>query len=333
MKKIIALILSLSIIASCSVKIANFEKYQKAPLLELEEMPTKEDLLVKLPRVIIITEKSETDDSEQINAQKQIRNTILTELQTKKYANIIERFDSSTIQSEIKIAEIEGKSSHSLSSVDYIINIGAPNVTFSAKTEEDIFFVASGSGIPMNRPMIYKYSSIVDGIVKLYEVPSLKIAKIIALNGSYHENEKASSTGSTTIGNISINTGQAIQSKTKDTNITYKAIQNGTKKAILEMKQFFKKKGFISEKRQLKDEVIFSINRGKEDDFLPQKKVIIVREVKIHNDLTDEDEKSEETICSGTIADKAFEKTSWVIFDKKCQEKIRLGDKTIIVYK
>jgi len=95
MKKIIALILSLSIIASCSVKIANFEKYQKAPLLELEEMPTKEDLLVKLPRVIIITEKSETDDSEQINAQKQIRNTILTELQTKKYANrSINRRDS-----------------------------------------------------------------------------------------------------------------------------------------------------------------------------------------------------------------------------------------------
>ena len=33
--------------SACSVKIKNFEKYQKSPLLEVDEMPTKEELTNK----------------------------------------------------------------------------------------------------------------------------------------------------------------------------------------------------------------------------------------------------------------------------------------------
>ena len=335
MKQLAALLISLSILTSCSVKIANFEKYQKAPLLELETMPTKEEINTKLPRVIIVAEKSETNNAEATNAQNLIKNNFLTALQANRYANIVERFDSESIQKEIKIAELEGKSTDSLSSVDYIINIGMPNVTFSRDAQEDILYLATSAAygqFPTSRPMVYEYNSIVDGIAKLYEVPSLKIAKVIAIKGSHSEREKATTSSGARIGNFAVESNTAIASKEKDDNITYKAIQKAAGKAVNEMKQFFKKKSFISEKRTLDSKAIYSLNRGTDDDFKSQTKVAVIRTVEHTNSLTDDEEMTEETICTGIVSNKVSEKLSWIVFDDKCQEKLRLGDKATIVY-
>ena len=335
MKQLVSLLLLLSILASCSVKIANFEKYQKAPLLELETMPTKEEINTKLPRVIIVAEKSETINARATNAQNLIKNNFLTALQANRYANIVERFDSDSIQKEIKIAELEGKTNNSLSSVDYIISIGIPSVTFSRDAQEDILYIATSAAygqFPTSRPMVYQYNSIVDGIAKLYEVPSLKIAKAIAIKGSHSEREKATTSSGARIGNFSLESNTAIASKESDDNITYKAIQKATHKAINEMKQFFKKKGFISEKRTLDSKAIYSLNRGTDDDFKSQTKVAVIRTVEHTNSLTDDEEMTEETICTGIVSNKVSEKLSWVVFDDKCHEKLRLGDKATIVY-
>lgn len=332
MKKILCILILLT---ACSVKIKNFEKYQKAPLLELETMPTKEEINTKLPKVIIISEKSETGEVQAINAQNLIKNNIFKELQSKHYAEIIERFDSNSIQKEIQIAELEGKASNAIASVDYIINIGVPNVTFSHDAKEDILYIATSmaaNNIPASRPVIYEYNSVVDGVVKLYEVPSLKIAKVISVKGSHTSREKGTTGSSAQIGIFAIESNTAIASKAKDDNITYKAVQNATRPAINEMKQFFKKKGFISEKRSLKNKVIYSLNRGIEDDFKPQTKVLITRLVERRNSLTDEDEMNEEAICTGIVANRATAKVSWIVFDVACQDKIRLGDKATIVY-
>jgi hypothetical protein len=45
--------LMMFVLASCNVKIKNFEKYSKAPLLQLEEMPSKEEIKKIMPRVLI----------------------------------------------------------------------------------------------------------------------------------------------------------------------------------------------------------------------------------------------------------------------------------------
>ena len=98
------------------------------------------------------------------------------------------------------------------------------------------------------------------------------------------------------------------------------------------MKKFFKKKAFVAEKRVLKNKVIYLINKGTEDDFSSQKKVYIIRILTERDPLTDEEQTSEENVCVGTVSDKAFAKSSWVVFDKECQEKVRLGDKAVILY-
>lgn len=252
MKKILCILLLLT---ACSVKIKNFEKYQKAPLLELETMPTKEEINAKLPKVIIVSEQSDASEVQAVNAQNLIKNNILKELQSKRYAEIVERFDNNSIQKEIKIAELEGKASNAISSVDYIINVGVPNVTFSFDAKEDVIYIAASmaaNNIPASRPVIYEYNSIVDGVAKIYEVPSLKIAKVISVKGSHTNREKGTTGSSAQIGDISIEHNTAIASKAKDDNITYKAVQNATRHAINEMKQLFKKKGFVSEKERTK---------------------------------------------------------------------------------
>ena len=161
----------------------------------------------------------------------------------------------------------------------------------------------------------------------------MEIVKTININGSHIESESASTPGTNIrTNNFALESSNAIESKSYDSNITYKAIKVASKHAERDLKKFFKKTGYVVEKRSLKGKSIFAINIGEENGIKEQDNVEVVRIVSNHNPLTDEDEEIQEKICTGTIADKVFEKRSWVVFEKHCQNKIRLGDKTEITY-
>ena len=314
-------------LSSCAVKVANFEKYQKAPLLELENMPTKEELANSAPKLIVIAEKSQEANPEELKAQATIKNNLITELQSKKYATIVERVDSNAIQQEIKISEMAGKSSIGVIPADYILNISTPTLSFSSEVSEQYpIAIALAGGTTQRAPeALYLYKASVNSSAKLYSLPALKMEKVIEFTGNVSQKEKVQKTDS-------FWNAQIKDAKTSDANMMLKATQDAAYKATLELKKFFKKKAFVSEKRVLKNKVIYLINKGAEDDFSSQKKVAVIRIVTERDPLTDEEQTNEENVCIGTISDKAFAKLSWVVFDKKCQGKIRLGDKAIILY-
>jgi hypothetical protein len=309
------------------VKVSNFEKYQKAPLLELEDMPTKEELANSAPKLIIIAEKSPEANSEELKAQSTIRNNLITELQSKKYATIVERIDSNAIQQEIKISEMAGKSSKGVIPADYILNISTPTLSFSSEVSDQspLAIVVAGGTSQRAQESSYLYKASVNSSAKLYSLPSLKMEKVIEFTGNVAQKEKVQKTDS-------FWNAQIKDAKTSDANMMLKATQDAAYKATLELKKFFKKKAFVAEKRVLKNKVIYLINKGTEDDFSSQKKVSIIRILTERDPLTDEEQTSEENVCVGTVSDKAFAKSSWVVFDKKCQEKVRLGDKAVILY-
>lgn len=315
------------ILSSCAVKVSHFEKYQKAPLLELEDMPTKEELANSAPKLIIISEKSPEANPEELKAQSTIRNNLITELQSKKYATIVERIDSNAIQQEIKISEMAGKSSKGVIPADYILNISTPTLSFSSEVSDQspLAIVVAGGTSQRAPESSYLYKASVNSSAKLYSLPSLKMEKVIEFTGNVAQKEKVQKTDS-------FWNAQIKDAKTSDANMMLKATQDAAYKATLELKKFFKKKAFVAEKRVLKNKVIYLINKGTEDDFSSQKKVSIIRILTERDPLTDEEQTSEENVCVGTVSDKAFAKSSWVVFDKKCQEKVRLGDKAVILY-
>ena len=186
--------------------------------------------------------------------------------------------------------------------------------------------IALAGGTTQRTPeALYLYKASVNSSAKLYSLPALKMEKVIEFTGNVSQKEKVQKTDS-------FWNAQIKDAKTSDANMMLKATQDAAYKATLELKKFFKKKAFIAEKRVLKNKVIYLINKGAEDDFSSQKKVAVIRMVTERDPLTDEEQTNEENVCIGTISDKAFAKLSWVVFDKKCQGEIRLGDKAVILY-
>ena len=330
--KIVAIFFVL-IIASCSVKIKNFDKYSKTPLLELEDMPTKDKMKNTMPRVLITKADTDSDEVKKSNAPTLVAKDITMLLQEGKFANVIERKHSDLAMQEAKISELSGKGSVDSDAIDYILDVNIANVTFSRQNIATTTPIATQRGLEFGTREVYQYTSAVDGVVKILMLPKMDIVETITLKGSYTESEKATAGGTTfEADGFAIQNSNIIASKNYDSNVIYKAIKNAVQNAEQPIKKFFKKSGYILEKRVLKKSYIFGINVGSKQGVSPQSKVVIQRDTTIHNPLTDEDEMTQETICNGIVADKVFENRSWIIFDEKCQDKIRLGDKVDVVY-
>lgn len=320
-------------LAACDVKIKHFDKYQKVPLLELENMPSKEQIKHALSRVLITQTEPANDDIRKSNAHNLIKNDIIELLQEGKFANVVERKEGSAVTKEVKIAELEGKGSGGIASVDYILEVDVTNVTFSRQNIRQPGMVITSGVTGLANTDVYQYTSTVEGVIKIYQLPKMNIVKTIDLRGIYIESEQ-STAGGTTVATrgIAVQTSDTILSKEYDSNITYRAIKNAVYNATPELKNFFKKHGYVLEKRAYKKNNIFALNIGSESGVNSQDKIAISRKKEIQNPLTEETEEVSEEICKGTISDKVFQNRSWAVFEKKCQSKIYLGDRAEILY-
>lgn len=342
----ISFIIFLIFLPSCAVKIKNLEQYTQSPLLELEEMPSKEEINSSLPRVLFIAEKPNAEKLGETNAHIVIKNDLESLLSSKKFASIVEREKSDAFKEEMSIAEFEGKNIPSIQSVDYIFEVSISDVTFSSKHSLDainigaelLLFAAANSknqeitytpSLPKTK---YKYTSIVDGNIKIYKIPSMELIKTVPLHAQVTDSEVASTGSGIKVGIINIDTSQPIDAKKDDSNLVYKAIKLAIKNATPEIKSFLNKKGYIMAKKTLKNNAIFQINRGKDDGFDSQNKVQIMRYTAETNPLTEEEDTIAQKICEGVVTNQISENRSWVIFEKDCQENIRLGDKVTVLY-
>lgn len=327
------LLLFFFVVTACDTKIKNFEKYTKAPLLELEEMPSKEEIKRTIPRILIVKTESESEEIKKSNANNIIAEDIAKILHTEQFAKIIERDHSEKAKQEIKIAELSGKGGVDGKAIDYIVNIAITNVTFSRQNLMRAVPIISQNNISISTRSIYQYTSTVDGVIKIFKLPKMEIVKTIDINSSYIENENATVGNSRIeVQNFSFDTSQKIDAKNYDSNVVYQAIKRAVQNAERDIKKFFQKKGYVLEKRALKKKYIFAINIGEKNGIKPQSKVAVVRTNVTTNPLTDEEEEVQETICTGIIADKVFKKRAWIVFEKTCQNKVRLGDKVQVIY-
>ncbi len=331
---------------SCSTKIKDFEKYTKAPLLELEEMPEKAQIDAPLPRVLIVAEQSYPNATYEANAYNLIKSNLINLLETEKFAIVVERIDNSEATREIRIAEFEGKSIERLKSVDYVASINISSATFSSKYSADYGAIAgmlaltasqnNNSNYSYYTPSVpqaqYKYTASVDGLIKIYEIPSMKILKTIPIKATVKEKEAATVSSGAVIGPISLQSNQLIAVKDKDLNLSYKAIQKAMKNVVPEIKRFIQKSGYILEKRTLDDKAIFSLNRGTNHGFKSQDKLSVTRVFTEPNPLTEEEEQSEREICKGKVSNRISSNRAWVVFDKSCQSELKMGDKALVLY-
>lgn len=338
------------ILSSCAVKIKDFDKYQKAPMIQVENMPTKEQLAVSVPKIIISTKKPTNELAAKINAQDIIKNRLTFVLNEKKFASIVERKFNDDIQKEKKIAELEGKLNDSLKSVDYILEIDVTNIAFSSKLKTGVdplkLSLAIAATANQNNQYSsvnnlsnatnqqYEYTATVDGVINVYQTTSMELLKTLPLKSTVKSSELASINSNLSSGIVNINIADKINAKEYDSNLISKSIEKAIASIIPDVKTFLKKRAYILEKRVFEKNTIYSINIGSLNGVESQDKLSITRQESEMNAITNEEEVINNNICNGIVAKNTiFESRAWVVFEKSCHEKIHLGDAANFIYK
>jgi hypothetical protein len=286
-------------------------------------MPSKTALEKKVPSVVIFNFTTENENAKKISAPKLVEDYIAEILIANKLTDLQDRNNLTKLENEIRLAEISGNQSSNIKSVDFAIDGNVSTVTFDSQ-----FLSASYSAETkrMIYPDRYQYTATVQGSIKIYQIPSLKVMDTISFSGSAHKVEEAKGSK---IWKIKL----MDNAKEFDQGLVKEAVRKSLEKNSYKLKSFFAKTGYIMEKRVLKDKTIFLISLGSNDGIRQEDKVNIYQKYSETNPLTMEDEVAEKLINSGTVADKVESGKSWIVIKNKNDvSKIKLGDIVKIRY-
>lgn len=312
---IIVKVLAFFFLASCATTIKNFDMYEKAPILNTEFMPSKSDFEKKVPSVVIFDFTTSDQNAIKINANKFVEDYISELLIKNKMAEVQDRKNLKKLQDEIKLSELYGSKKSEIKAVDYAIDGSITNLTFDSEfigpsynTEGDLVRRAG-----------YEYTSTIQGFIKIYEVPSLKVVDTISFSGSAYKYEEAAGMKIWKIRTID-------PAKSFDQELIKEATRSAMARNNYKIKSFFAKSGFILEKRTLKDKTIFLISIGYEDGIRQDDRIDIYQRYSTLNPITGEEAVSTKLIATGKVADKTEEKFTWIVVDGKKASTIKLGD-------
>jgi curli biogenesis system outer membrane secretion channel CsgG len=312
---------------SCATTIKNFDDYQKSPLLESEFMPTQKALQKSLPSVVVFDFETSNENAKKISATTVIENSLSEILISNKLAEIQDRKNLSKLQNEIRLAEISGKANFSgIKAIDFAVDGNVSNVTFSSE-----FMKASYNNAgQIIQPERFRYTSTVQGSIKIYELPSLKLVQTINFSGSASKSEEIKRGG---INFRGFSVSEKPEAKSFDDTLAKDAVRNAIANAQNNFKSFFAKTGYIMEKRVLEDKTIFLINLGSSDGIKQDDKLQIFQKYSELNPLTGREDAGIRVIGVGIIADKTEDLKTWIVVkDKKTASKIRLGDIVKVTY-
>ena len=330
-----SILLAFAILTGCNTVIKDFEKYQKAPLLSTEFMPSKEQLQDNTPSVVVF--KFSTDDANSKNAGIPgiIEDSITQVLVSHKLANIVSRDKAEKLQSEIMLSEVKKSGSYVGPLVaDYAImgEVGSSSsavefVNGSSYTDKD--------GVTHKSPDQYKHSANVSGAIKIYQIPSLKIllSSTLAGNSVKYEDVKKQS-DLEMIANLVANKNQSSETKGFDVGLAKNAARNAVQSSETQIKNFFAKTGYILSKKEYEGKVIFETTLGIKDGIGQNDNLMVLQKKSSHNPLTDEDEYDQVEIVKAKIADHNSDTRSWIVIkDQTKASEIKLGDVVKVFYK
>ena len=324
MKKVLVSGLLL-LLASCATTIKDFNKYQKAPLLQAEFMPNQQELTKKLPSVVVLEFQTDDENAKKISATRFVEDSVIDILHRNKLVELQDRKNLTKLENEIRLAEISGSNKVSnIKSVDFAIDGNISNVSFSSEFQS-AFKDQDGKIIT---PDSYRYVASVNGSIKVYQLPSLTIVDTISFSGSAYRNEEVKDGG---IKYRDFQLTSKEKAKEFDPALAKRAVQNAINNSAYKIKSVFAKTGYIMEKRVLDGQTIFLINLGQRDGIKQEDKVQIHQKYSDYNPLTGKTEIATRLVATGTVADKTEEGKTWIIV-KDGAAQIKLGDIVKVVY-
>ena len=296
----------------------NLAEYSQVKLESAAILPSKSELGGQKPKVVVLDIR---DSGSAAARQAQAGNSVTTKLDgiisSSKIVEMVDRSAASKLQEEIKLAEMNKKAAYTGPDVaDFVISGNISNASGGHRFQE-AFTQCDKKGNCYTYPAQCTYSGNLNGLIKVYEIPSLKVVNSIDISGS---------ASSTTEGRCSSNADYS--------GLITTAGINAAASAKVKLLNFFSPKGYITEKRTKGDNAIFLAQFGTADGVKFNDNVKLYRLETSTNPLTGVTTKQEVFVGEAKVTNQITQNISWIIVDDaKIASTVKLGDYVKIEFK
>ena len=322
-------LVSLALIAiSCSPTISNFNSYLPQQLPKTEFMPSPEAADGKPPKVVVFEfDEGKNEIANQADLGKSVSVAVESILTENRLAQLVDRKAAAKLEKEIALAEMSKTGTYKGPEIaDYAVSGAIGNAGFTKKYSGGILMPSGNGGLTKTAPK-FTYTSDVSGNIKIYELPSMQVVANFEFAGKKIKSEEVKTNNNVSIGGLIEFGGQKVEGLNRDDGLVRNAGREAVNNISFDIKNFFAKKGFVLEKRSLKNKAIFKISVGSADGVQTGDNFEVIGKYEITNAITDKSEIERRIIASGKVADKIDPKSSWVLIDDKDTiNAIRLGD-------
>lgn len=306
-------------LTGCATSIKDIGAYKSAPMAEADVMPTPEQLESKRTKVVVF----ETDDlavaQRGVNAGAVMSRTIEAKM-SEGGVEIIDRNLASKLRDEITLSEAKGSGNYSGPAVaSFAIKSFINNVGYSNQFNQASRYCDPKTGKCYVTPANCVHKGTMNGSIRVYEIPSLRLVTTINVSGSE---------------SVKTETSYCDRSSDRANELMRKAVEDGVKSSRTELQNQFAPKGYVVEKRVFDGKVIFKVMFGKGQGAKSQDKLNFFTIRKEENAFTKKVDYEEILVVEGTISDQITEGYCWVVADDADKAKrIRLGDYVKVEYK
>lgn len=298
--------------SGCSSTIGNLQEYAPSPLRQTEFMPSKEELKQAKTKVILVRLNNGSSKVAQRADLAQILNTsLISMLSSDGSVELIDRSVDARLDEEIKLHEFSSESRGATSGLrlaSYALKGDIAGATFASRyIKARVWYDKKGKA--HRTPAYFVYSARVDGVLSVYELPSMKLLKSFEFHGS------------------SSYTKESRYRQRFNAELVQQAGRNAMSNVQIKLKRFFAPKGYVLYKRVREDETIYEVSLGKADGLREGDTVTIYRKERFHNPLSNEEQVREIAIASGDVSEIVHPHTAWIILDEvHAGYEVRLGD-------
>lgn len=322
--------------ACTSTKIRKFSKYEPAAISKATYVPNEEALHNTNPKVVIFPfETGNMHLAQQTNINATITSSIENILTKDSLADLVDRKAAVNLQEEIALAEMKKTGSYKGPDVaEYAIDGTIGKLSFESKFKEETNYYDPVSMQHYHYPAKFIYTAEVGGVVKIHEIPSLKVVKTFKFKGKKVKSEDVKTNREGVLFGMITTRTERGSAKKLDPGMVQEAAKRAIENQSVEFKNFFAKRGYIIDKKQKGSKSIFKINLGIVDGIEPGDKFDIITKLPDHNQLTGKTNITTTKIAEGVISKEISSNSCWIkIKSKKDAEKIRLGDIVKMKYK
>ncbi len=302
----------LLLFSGCSSTIGNLQEYMPAPLRKTEFMPSNEALHQAKTKVILVRLNNGGNKVAQRANLAQVLNTSLIGiLSSDGSVELIDRSVDARLNDEIKLHEFsrqEEDVTSALRLASYAVKGDIATATFASRyVKARVWYDKKGT--VHRTPAYFVYTARVNGVLSVYEIPSMKLLKSFEFYGN------------------SSYTKESRYPERFNAELVQQAGRNGIYNVQMKLKRLFAPKGYILYKRVRDDRVIYEVSLGALDGLQEGDDVTIFRKERFRNPISNEERLREIIIASGHVSEIVHPHSAWIILDEmQAGYDIRLGD-------